>query len=130
MTENINQCFIINERRKWYYSEGVKKQNIYLMYLSIQKSVLFGNLGQNDFDWGNYFLKDNELNWIEHEPLSMIYNVKKSLFYKNKTSFFYIIVSELCNYRYSYSGQLQSTRIIPAVLFLYQVSNSSYVQSR
>ena len=112
---------------KWYYSEAVKKQNTYLMYLAIQKSVLFGtrliltinellypyhkwmlrvlekaqnkpdniierindlyanhsiekvnsfcddlfsfaNLDQNDFDWGNYFLKDNELNWIEHEP--------------------------------------------------------------
>ena len=112
---------------KWYYSEGVKKNNPYLLYLAIQKIVLFSSrivLNENamlfpyhkwmlrvletapekpagfldkinallldhnpdkvnafclevlDFisfteqtvDWPNYFLKDSEQNWIEHEP--------------------------------------------------------------
>ena len=111
---------------KWYYSEAIKKKNKYLVYLSIQKIVLFSSriiLNENqllypyhkwmlkvletaenkptnllqkiddlfinnslekvnsfcieilDFikfnektvDWPNYFLKDSEQNWIEHE---------------------------------------------------------------
>ena len=111
---------------KWYYSEALKKNNKYLVYLAIQKLVLFAsrivlNENQllypyhkwmlkvletaknkpqnflrkindlldnhtlekvNDFsmdilgfinftektvDWPNYFLKDSEQNWIEHE---------------------------------------------------------------
>jgi len=111
---------------KWYYSEGVKKKNKYLLFLSLQKIVLFSSriiLNENeqlypyhkwmleevkkaqkkpndflkninklfehhtienvnrfceevlkfiDFteqtvDWPNYFLKDSEQNWIEHE---------------------------------------------------------------
>lgn len=112
---------------KWYYSEGLKKQNTYLVFLALQKLVLFssriilnenellypyhkwllrvvgtadkkpeGFLGKvdellaahtlesvNDFcqevltfinfteqtvDWPNYFMKDSEQNWLEHEP--------------------------------------------------------------
>ncbi|MBN2738027.1 MAG: nucleotidyltransferase domain-containing protein [Spirochaetales bacterium] len=111
---------------KWYYSEGVKKKNSYLIFLAIQKIVLFSSrivlnenallypyhkwllrvldgagkkpdhllkkidelFGENtiemvnayclcilDFigfteksvDWPNYFLKDSEQNWIDHE---------------------------------------------------------------
>ena len=111
---------------KWYYNEALKKRNKYLVYLSIQKIVLFSSriiLNENqllypyhkwmlkvletaenkpsnlmnkiddlfnnhslkmvngfcteilDFikftektvDWPNYFLKDSEQNWIEHE---------------------------------------------------------------
>ncbi len=112
---------------KWFYSEGIKKGNKYLIFLSIQKIALFssriilnenellypyhkwmleevkkasqkpsGFMGKldalfdahtlekvNDFctevlsfidfnektvDWPNYFLKDSEQNWTEHEP--------------------------------------------------------------
>ncbi|MEJ2614699.1 MAG: nucleotidyltransferase domain-containing protein [Ignavibacteriaceae bacterium] len=112
---------------KWYYSEGVKKQNNYLLFLSLQKIVLFSSrliLNENELlypyhkwmlkvldtaekkperyikkvneifenhtlikvntfceavlnfigfneqtvDWPNYFLKDSEQNWIDHEP--------------------------------------------------------------
>lgn len=112
---------------KWYYSEGGKKQNKYLLFLSVQKIVLFSGrliLNENELlypfhkwmlrvlgtaekkpegffekidelfenhtlekvnefcaeilgfvgleekavDWPNYFLKDSEQNWIEHEP--------------------------------------------------------------
>lgn len=112
---------------KWYYSEGVKKQNNYLLFLAVQKIVLFScrivlnenrllypyhkwmlsevnkaehkpidfnkrinkllekhnsetvdnfcldvlnyiGFNEQSVDWPNYFLKDNELNWIEHEP--------------------------------------------------------------
>lgn len=112
---------------KWFYSEGVKKNNNYLFFLSLQKIVLFSSRivlnenrllfpfhkwmleevklaprkpdnfiqkidelfkkhtieGVNNFctnvldyigfdeltvDWPNYFLKDSEQNWIEHEP--------------------------------------------------------------
>lgn len=111
---------------KWYYSEAVKKQNKYLVYLSIQKIVLFAsrivlnenqllypyhkwmlkvlataknkptnllqkiddlfnnhslekvnsfcaeimefiNFTEKTVDWPNYFLKDSEQNWLEHE---------------------------------------------------------------
>lgn len=111
---------------KWYYSEAVKKENKYLVYLAIQKLILFAgriilnenqqlypfhkwmlrevesakikpanlmqkvdNLLNNhslemvngfcedilkfiDFtektvDWPNYFLKDSEQNWLNHE---------------------------------------------------------------
>ena len=111
---------------KWYYSEAIKKKNKYLVYLSIQKIVLFAsrivfnenqmlfpyhkwmlkvletaNNKPNNFlksiddlfsshslemvngfcaeildfisitektvDWPNYFLKDSEQNWLEHE---------------------------------------------------------------
>ena len=112
---------------KWFYSEGIKKGNKYLIFLSLQKIVLFSsriilnenellypyhkwmleevkNAGRkpvdfiskidalfenhtlekvNEFcievldfidfnektvDWPNYFLKDSEQNWMEHEP--------------------------------------------------------------
>ena len=112
---------------KWYYSEGIKKQNKYLEFLSIQKIVLFScrivlnenemlypyhkwllkvvetadkkpteflnklndllekntvdlvnsfcleilsfiNFTEQTIDWPNYFLKDSEQNWLEHEP--------------------------------------------------------------
>lgn len=112
---------------KWYYSEGLKKQNTYLVFLALQKLVLFasrivlnenallypyhkwllrvvgtaekkpeGFLGKVDalferhtlenvdcfcqeilafigfteqtVDWPNYFMKDSEQNWLEHEP--------------------------------------------------------------
>ncbi len=112
---------------KWYYSEGIKKKNQYLLFLSLQKIVLFAcriilnenkllypfhkwmlaevkkaNLKPIDFlkdidelfenhsiekvnlfckkvldlieynektvDWPNYFLRDSEKNWIDHEP--------------------------------------------------------------
>jgi hypothetical protein len=112
---------------KWYYSEGLKKQNNYLVFLSLQKIVLFSSriiLNENEMlypyhkwllkvvettdkkpegflrkvddllarhtleqvnsfcleilefidfteqivDWPNYFLKDSEQNWLEHEP--------------------------------------------------------------
>ena len=112
---------------KWYYSEGVKKNNKYLVFLSIQKIILFSSriiLNENEIlypyhkwmleelkvakrkpirildsinklfeiqtvdevekyckeildfiefneklvDWPNYFLKDSEQNWINHEP--------------------------------------------------------------
>ncbi|MBN2509370.1 MAG: nucleotidyltransferase domain-containing protein [Spirochaetales bacterium] len=112
---------------KWYYSEGVKKGNAYLLYLAVQKLILFSArlvLNENEMlfpyhkwilrvletaprkpeglmkaidtilldhspervnsfcadllsfvsfteksvDWPNYFLKDSEQNWIEHEP--------------------------------------------------------------
>ncbi len=112
---------------KWYYSEGIKKKNKYLVFLSIQKIVLFSSriiLNENmllypyhkwmleelkkaeskpigiiekidqlfenhtlekvnkyckevldfieydeqEIDWPNYFLKDSEQNWINHEP--------------------------------------------------------------
>ena len=111
---------------KWYYSEALKKKNKYLVYLSIQKIVLFTsriilnenqllypfhkwmlkvletaenkplnlmkriedlfknhslemvnsfcteildfiNFTEKTVDWPNYFLKDSEQNWIEHE---------------------------------------------------------------
>jgi hypothetical protein len=111
---------------KWYYSEALKKRNEYLVYLSIQKIVLFAdriilnenrmlypfhkwmlrvlesaenkpqnlmqkiddllnnhshdtvngfcneildfiNFTEKTVDWPNYFLTDNEQNWIEHE---------------------------------------------------------------
>ncbi|MGA8263573.1 MAG: hypothetical protein WB779_03940 [Ignavibacteriaceae bacterium] len=111
---------------KWYYSEALKKKNKYLVYLSIQKIVLFAsriilnenqllypyhkwmlkvletaenkplnlmqkiddlfnnhtlkmvnsfcteilsfiNYTEKTVDWPNYFLKDSEQNWIEHE---------------------------------------------------------------
>ena len=111
---------------KWYYSEAVKKTNKYLVYLSIQKIVLFTariilnenrllypyhkwmlavlntaknkpsdlmqkidelfvnhsletvnsfcieilefiNFTEKTVDWPNYFLKDSEQNWLEHE---------------------------------------------------------------
>ncbi len=127
----------INERRnrfasqllawKWFYGEGVKKQNNYLIFLALQKIVLFSsriilneneqlypyhkwmleevkkaiykpdsiiikidelfenhtiervnefckevldfiNFTEKTVDWPNYFLKDSEQNWIEHEP--------------------------------------------------------------
>lgn len=112
---------------KWYYSEAVKKQNKYLVYLSVQKLVLFAcriilnenellypyhkwmlkvietavkkpenflvkikdvlespstdkvnelcevimnfiDFNEGSVDWPNYFLKDSEQNWLEHEP--------------------------------------------------------------
>ena len=112
---------------KWYYGEGLKKENAYLMHLTIQKLTLFSCrlvlnvneilypyhkwllrvteraavkpagfgrsltelLGQPDFgfverfcgevldfagvdaaklDWPNRFLRDSELNWVDHEP--------------------------------------------------------------
>ena len=112
---------------KWYYSEAVKKQNKYLIFLSLQKIVLFSsriilnenkllypyhkwmldvlekaeqkpagflekinelfeshtlenvnnfcmeileyiNFNEQTVDWPNYFLKDSEQNWVEHEP--------------------------------------------------------------
>lgn len=111
---------------KWYYSEALKKKNKYLVYLSIQKIILFAsriilnenrllypfhkwmlrvletaenkpqnllqkiddllnshsldnvnrfcteildfiNFTEKSVDWPNYFLKDSEQNWIEHE---------------------------------------------------------------
>lgn len=111
---------------KWYYSEALKKKNKYLVYLSIQKLVLFAsrivlnenqlfypyhkwmlkvletaenkpagllekiddlfdnhslekvnslctdildfiNFTEKTVDWPNYFLKDSEQNWLEHE---------------------------------------------------------------
>ena len=111
---------------KWYYSEGVKKQNSYIKCLAVQKLVLFSVriiLNENQLlypfhkwmlkvletasakpenilekiniliennsieyvekyaaeifefigftektvDWPNYFLRDSEQNWIEHE---------------------------------------------------------------
>ena len=127
----------INERKKrfasqllawkWFYSEGVKKKNNYLILLAIQKIVLFScriilnenellypfhkwmleevkraankpkdfiikidellknhtaekanefcnqvlefiNFTEKTVDWPNYFLRDSEQNWIEHEP--------------------------------------------------------------
>lgn len=112
---------------KWYYSEGLKKRNKYLVFLALQKIVLFASrivLNENELlypyhkwllrvvgtadkkpegflakvdelfdghtlenvnrfcqeilafidfteqtiDWPNYFMKDSEQNWIEHEP--------------------------------------------------------------
>lgn len=112
---------------KWFYSEGVKNKNSYLIFLALQKIILFSSriiLNENrmlypfhkwmlkeletaenkpgdflkkvdelfenhspvlvndfckevfDFigfneqtvDWPNYFLKDSEQTWIEHEP--------------------------------------------------------------
>lgn len=112
---------------KWYYGEGLKKRNRYLVLLSLQKIVLFSSriiLNENELlypyhkwmlqvvetaerkpegfigkvdgllerhtleqvngfcqemlefidfteetlDWPNYFLKDSEQNWLEHEP--------------------------------------------------------------
>jgi predicted nucleotidyltransferase len=111
---------------KWYYSEGFKKQNEYLIHLAVQKLILFSarlilnenellypyhkwmlrvletaesrpenilirinNLlekssvdsvnsyvklifdfigyTENEIDWPNYFIKDSELNWLDHE---------------------------------------------------------------
>ena len=111
---------------KWYYSEALKKNNIYLVYLALQKIVLFSvriilnenrllypyhkwmlkvletakkkpvylmrkidvlldnhslenvngfcaeilnfiNFTEKTVDWPNYFLKDSEQNWLEHE---------------------------------------------------------------
>lgn len=111
---------------KWYYSEALKKKNKYLVYLAIQKLILFSgriilnenrllypyhkwmlkvletaehkpanlmqkiedlfdnhslvkvnnycdeifgfiNFTEKTIDWPNYFLKDSEQNWIEHE---------------------------------------------------------------
>jgi predicted nucleotidyltransferase len=111
---------------KWYYSEAVKKENRYLVYLSLQKLVLFAcriilnenqllypyhkwmlrvlesaqnkpvhisqkieellsnhspglvngfckeilcfiDFTENTVDWPNYFLKDSEQNWVNHE---------------------------------------------------------------
>jgi predicted nucleotidyltransferase len=111
---------------KWYYGEGVKKENKYIQFLALQKLVLFSSrlvLNDNELlypfhkwmlriletadrkpadmlaaiddlftdasldkveayvkkifdfigfsettvDWPNYFLKDSEQNWIEHE---------------------------------------------------------------
>jgi len=112
---------------KWFYSEGVKKNNKYLLFLSIHKIVLFAcrivlnedqllypfhkwmleevkrverkpdnfmkeinelfekhslekvnefclkildyiGFNEQTVDWPNYFLKDSEQNWIEHDP--------------------------------------------------------------
>ncbi len=112
---------------KWYYGEGLKKKNKYIVFLSLQKIVLFSCriiLNENEMlypyhkwmleelkiagrkptevldninelfeshtldkvnkfckdildfikydektvDWPNYFLKDSEQNWINHEP--------------------------------------------------------------
>ena len=112
---------------KWFYSEGNKKRNNYLIFLSFQKIVLFSSrmiLNENEMlypfhkwmleevktamdkpdeymekvnalfeshtidkvnefckevldfvkldeqmiDWANYFLRDSEQNWTEHEP--------------------------------------------------------------
>ncbi len=112
---------------KWYYSEAVKKENKYLIFLSLQKIVLFSsrivlnenklffpyhkwmlkvvektdnkpseliakinslfedhnlkkvnefcevilefiNYNEKSVDWPNYFLKDSEQNWVNHEP--------------------------------------------------------------
>lgn len=112
---------------KWYYGVGAKKKNKYLLFLSIQKLVLFAcrivlndnqqlypyhkwmieevklserkpenflssinellenhsgekvnefckeifdyiGFDEQSVDWANYFLHDNEQNWIEHEP--------------------------------------------------------------
>ncbi len=112
---------------KWYYSEGLKKQNKYLVFLALQKIILFTSrivLNENallypyhkwllrvvgtaekkpaeflrkvdelfeghtlenvdrfcqeiltfigfteqTIDWPNYFMKDSEQNWLEHEP--------------------------------------------------------------
>ncbi|MCB0192119.1 MAG: nucleotidyltransferase domain-containing protein [Anaerolineae bacterium] len=112
---------------KWYYSEAIKKQNTYLVFLSLQKIVLFSSrivlnenallypyhkwmlkvvetadkkparflekvddlfkqhslekvnrfclemlafihFNEQTVDWPNYFLKDSEQNWLEHEP--------------------------------------------------------------
>lgn len=111
---------------KWYYSEALKKKNKYLVYLAIQKLVLFSsrivlnenhllypyhkwmlkvletaenkptdlmkkiddlfdnhtlekvnsycdeifafiNFSEKTVDWPNYFLRDSEQNWLEHE---------------------------------------------------------------
>jgi hypothetical protein len=112
---------------KWYYSEALKKKNKYLVFLAIQKIVLFSsriilnenrllypyhkwmlkvletaenkpenlmqkidslfsshslemvnafcteildfiNFTEKTVDWPNYFLKDSEQNWLDHEP--------------------------------------------------------------
>jgi predicted nucleotidyltransferase len=112
---------------KWYYSESLKKKNKYLVYLAIQKLVLFScrivlnennmlypfhkwmlkevetaenkprdfmskidvllnenslvkvngfcddifnfiNFTEKTVDWPNYFMRDSEQNWIEHDP--------------------------------------------------------------
>lgn len=112
---------------KWYYSESLKKKNKYLVYLAIQKLVLFScrivlnennmlypfhkwmlkevetaenkprdfmsmidvllndnslekvngfcedifnfiNFTEKTVDWPNYFIRDSEQNWIEHDP--------------------------------------------------------------
>lgn len=144
--ENINEILVsipvypsdkIDERRKrfasqllawkWYHSEALKKHNKYLVFLSLQKIVLFScrivlnenkllfpyhkwmlkvvekadkmpdgfinninslfdshtqekvdrfcldtlefiNFNEQTVDWPNYFLKDSEQNWIDHEP--------------------------------------------------------------
>ena len=112
---------------KWYFSEAIKKENKYLIFLSIQKIILFScrivlnenkllfpyhkwmikvvekaekkpselitkinsllenhslkkvnefceeilkfiNYNEKSVDWPNYFLKDSEQNWVDHEP--------------------------------------------------------------
>ena len=53
---------IIERINDLYANHSIEKVNSFCDDL-----FSFANLDQNDFDWGNYFLKDNELNWIELE---------------------------------------------------------------
>ena len=50
---------------KWYYSEGIKKQNMYLIFLSLQKIVLFSSriiLNENEmlYPYHKWLLKEIE----------------------------------------------------------------------
>lgn len=54
---------IIDKINDLYINHNVEKINSFCDEL-----FAFAHLNENDFDWGNYFLNDSELNWIEHEP--------------------------------------------------------------